>query len=141
MPSHLPTHKALFIRMYHKMSHKVPSVSERLLTCCTCVSYLTSVNYKLWYSRPLIEQTNGAGGSIKLKISMIYKVYFKAYKIIPIKKKKDFLPVNITRNLMHCAYECSVFKLSQTSVIIHQNKYRPVCCSSSHTKQPHLCDG
>ena len=36
------------------MSHKVPSVSERLLTGCACVWLVTSVNYKLWYSRPLI---------------------------------------------------------------------------------------
>jgi len=84
----------------------------------------------------------GEGGDIKLKISIIYKVYFKAHKITHKKEeKKDFLPLNITRNVMQCADECAIFKLSQTSVIIHQNKYRTVSCSPSHTKEPQLCCG
>jgi len=47
---------------------------------------------------------------------------------------------------LQCAYECAVCKLLQTSVIIYQNNYRAVSCSSSHTKhsssqykEPHLC--
>ena len=42
---------------------------------------------------------------------------------------------------MQCAYECAVLKLSQTSVRIQQNKYRPVSCSSSQNQEPHLCGG
>jgi hypothetical protein len=45
--------------LHHKMSHKVRCLSDRLLICCTCVWVVTSVNYKLWYSRPLNEQTDG----------------------------------------------------------------------------------
>ena len=41
------THKALFTTLYHKMSHKAPSVSERLPTCCTCVWFFTSVSPKM----------------------------------------------------------------------------------------------
>jgi len=67
-------------------------------------------------------------------------VYFKAHKITPI-NKKDFLPLNITRNVMQYPYECVVFKLLQTSVIIQQHNQRSVSCSPSHTKEPHLCCG
>jgi hypothetical protein len=41
-----PKHKAIFTTLYHKMSHKVPSDSESLLKCCTCVWFVTSVNPK-----------------------------------------------------------------------------------------------
>lgn len=42
---------------------------------------------------------------------------------------------------MQCAYKCVVIKLLQTSVMTYQNKYRPVSCSSSHSKEPNLCGG
>ena len=54
MPSHRPKHKAFFTTLYHKTSHNVPTVSERLLTCRTCVWFVGSVNCILWYSRQLI---------------------------------------------------------------------------------------
>ena len=54
------THKALFTTLYHTISHKVPSLRERLLKCYTCVWFFTSVNPKwrlnaLWGIKRLLH--------------------------------------------------------------------------------------
>jgi hypothetical protein len=51
------THKSLFTTLYHKTSHKLLSVSDRLLTCCTCVRFVTNVNARMRVKYTLSDQT------------------------------------------------------------------------------------
>ena len=53
------THKALFTTLDHKVLHNVPTVSERHLTCCTCLGFspvwiINSGTADRWFNRLLV---------------------------------------------------------------------------------------
>jgi hypothetical protein len=98
MPSHRPTHKALFTTLYHKTSHKVPSVSERLLTCCTCVRFDNSVNPKwrlsaLWVIKRLLHTELFSGWSLVCILECLVKASFCIKGIPHAWHKYSFSPV------------------------------------------------
>jgi predicted DNA repair protein MutK len=78
MPSHRPTHKALFTTLYHKMSHNVPSVSERLLTVCTVygLSAVWILEWRLsglWVTKRLLHTEQWWGRSLAGTLGCLVK--------------------------------------------------------------------